>query len=190
MIIRWFYMLGAMALVICVATTIALAATPTIESTPIPTPPKPDFSSMNFNLGSWTCSTQSGRRPGPYITNAVTTMDPTGYWMVTKSITLKTSWAAAATGTDWVTWDSGASRWVDMNVSEFGQYDTTTSPGWTGNTMVWTDALFKPGNDVIAVTPMTTTKVSDIKITQHNTFQERSSGKWINVDTVCNKSLY
>lgn len=190
MIVRWFHMLGAMALVVCAATTIALAdSTPKIESTPIPNPPKPDFSSMNFNLGSWTCSSQSSRRPAPYITHSVTTIDPTGYWMVTKSTTAKTSWAPETRSTDWVTWDSDANRWADMNLGDYGAYDTTTSPGWTGNAMVWTDVLFKPGKDVVAVTPMTSTKVSNTKITQHSTFKERGSGRWISVDAVCNKGM-
>ncbi len=190
MTVRWFNMFGALAVVVCAATTIALAASsPKIESTPIPAPGKPDFSSMNFSLGTWMCSTKSARRPGPYITTSVTTMDPTGYFMVTKSTTAKTSWAPKAGATDWVTWDSDTKRWVDINVGDFGAYDASTSPGWTGNTMVWTDALFKPGMDVVAVTPLINTKVSDTKLTSHTTFKERSSGRWVSVDTVCNKTM-
>lgn len=190
MIVRWFHMFGALALVVCAATTISLAASsPKVESTPIPNPPKPDFSSMNFSLGTWTCSTKSARRPGPYITTSVTTVDPSGYWMVTKSTTAKTSWAPAAKATDWVTYDADGHRWVDVNVGDYGAYDTTTSPGWQGNTMIWTDALFKPGADVMAVTPTTTTKVSDSKTTTHTTFQETKSHRWISVDSVCNKTM-
>lgn len=190
MIVRWFNVLGATVIAVCMATSIALAAnTPDIESTPIPTPPKPDFSSMNFNLGSWTCSTQSARRPAPYITTIVTTMDPSGYWMVSKSTTAKSAWAPMARTTDWITWDADTHRWIDLTVGDYGAYGTQTSPGWVGNSMTWTDMLFKPGADVIAVTPVTTTKVSDSNLTQHSTFRERSSGKWIAVDTTCTKSM-
>ena len=49
------------------------AATPAyapaqVESTPIPAPTKPNFSSVQFMIGSWTCSTKSARRPAPYVT--------------------------------------------------------------------------------------------------------------------------
>lgn len=189
MSVRWLSMLGGLALAVITVGSIALAAsTPTIESTPVPRPATPDFSSMNFMMGSWTCSTKSARRPAPYITTSVTTMDPSGYWMVTKSVQKPMSWFPyPSQGTDVVTYDSDTKRWVDVYTGDFGGYGVTTSPGWNGDTMVWTDALFKPGMDVIAQTPTTLTKVSDTKTTAHNTFQEKSSGKWISVDTVCNK---
>ncbi|MDQ6770654.1 MAG: hypothetical protein M3Z54_11790 [Gemmatimonadota bacterium] len=189
MTVRWFHMLGALALVVCATTANALAASsPTIESTPIPNPAKPNFSAMNFQLGTWTCSSQSSRRPAPYITTSVTTIDPSGYWMVTKSETAKTSWAPAALATDWVTYDADTHRWVDINTGDYGGYGATTSPGWNGNTIVWTDPLFKAGMDAMAVTPTTTTKDSDTKTTSHTTFQEKNSGRWISVDTVCTKN--
>lgn len=191
MTVRWFHVLCALVLVIIAATSLALAAaSPTVEKTPVPKPPKPDFSSMNFGLGSWTCSTKSARRPGPYITTSVTTVDPTGYWMVTKSTQQKTAWFPYSTqGTDYVTYDDATKRWVDVFTGDLGGYGVTTSSGWTGNTIVWTDALFKPGNDVIGETPTTTTKVSDTKTTTHTTFREKSSGRWISVDTLCNKTM-
>jgi hypothetical protein len=162
------------------------AATPGIETTPIPLPPKPDWSSMKFLAGTWQCSTQSSRRPGPYHSTIVTMMDPTGYWMVQKSATPKVAWATALNSVDEITYDNDQHRWVDVYTDDQGNYGVTFSPGWSGNTMVWKDPLFAPGPDVIATSPLTVTKVSDAKQTAHSSFTEKS-GRVNTVDTVCTK---
>src|SRR5579864_2797997 len=114
--LRFFSIFSALGLAIVAAATIAFAATsPTIESTPIPGPPKPDFSAMKFLLGNWTCSTKSSRRPSAYTTTSTASIDPTGYWMVTKSVQHKTSWVPQdLSATDMATYDSDAHRWVDV----------------------------------------------------------------------------
>jgi len=162
------------------------AATPGPETTPIPVPPKPDWSSMKFLVGTWECSTQSSRRPGPYTATVVTTLDATGYWMDSKTVTAKVSWALGATSVDQVTYDSDQHRWVDVYTDTQGNYDVTFSPGWSGNTMVWKDALFAPGPDVVATSPLTVTKVNDTKQTSHSSFTEKS-GRKNTVDQVCTK---
>lgn len=191
MTLRPFYALISIAVVLAAAGSIALAATtPTTESTPVPKPPKPDFSSMSWLVGTWNCSFKSARRPSAVTFTQVTTLDPAGYWMITKSNSKGTAWFPwPATTTDMITHDSDPKRWVDILTGDFGAYDASSSPGWNGNTIVWTDNMFKPSSDVMAVTPTTQTKVSNAKWTSHTTFQERSSGKWISVDTVCNKSM-
>jgi len=51
MTFRWYRALFGIAVALAAVGSIALAATtPTMESTPVPKPPKPDFSSM-----SWAC---------------------------------------------------------------------------------------------------------------------------------------
>lgn len=191
MTFRWFRTLVAMAVALAAAGSIALAATtPTIESTPVPKPPKPNFSSMSWLVGTWNCSFKSSRRPSPVIFTQATSMDPTGYWMITKSSSKGSSWFPwPSNSNDWVTHDSDPKRWVDIMTGDFGAYDASSSPGWNGNTIVWTDNMFKPSSDVMAVTPITQTKLSNRKWTSHTTFQERSSGRWISVDTACNKSM-
>lgn len=190
MSVRWFSILGGLALATITAGSIALAASsPTIESTPAPKPAKPDFSAMMFLNGSWTCSTKSARRPAPYITTNTTSIDPSGYWQVTKSTVKAMAWFPYPTqGTDWVTYDSSTNRWVDVFQGDFGGYGVSTSPGWSGDSSTWTDALFKPGTDIIAEKPVVTTKNSATKTTSISSFQEKSSGRWIDVTTVCTKS--
>ena len=179
------FALGLFALLALGSNSLAATA-PGVESTPVPVTKKPDFSSMKFALGIWTCSTQSARRPGPYTSTGTSSIDPTGYWIVTDTATAKTSWAQAIVSVDKITYDPDQHRWVDVYTDDQGGYDVTYSPGWTGNTMVWTDALFTPGPDIIAASPLTNTKVSDAKMTSHSTFKEKS-GRTIAVDSVCTK---
>ena len=118
----------------------------------------------------------------------VTKADGSGYWLVTTSVLGKTSWIPNDIhSTDKITYDNDTHRWVDVYTDDTGGYDVTTSPGWTGNTMVWTDRLFTPTNDVSAQSPTTVTKVSDTKTTSHSTFKETKSGRTITFDVVCTK---
>jgi hypothetical protein len=189
MTVRWFHMSAAFALAGLAAGSIALAA-PKMQSTPVPQPPKPDFSSMSWMVGTWNCSFRSSRRPAAISSTSVVSMDPTGFWMITKTSTKPASYFPYASQmTDWTTYDRDTSRWVDLATGSFGAYSVSTSPGWSGNTITWTDALFKPTSDVMAETPTVNTKVSASKWTSHYTFQERSDKQWVTVNTACTKSM-
>lgn len=185
---RLFCVLSLLALGIVAAniTTAIGATSPKVETTPIPAPPKPDFSSMRFMLGTWTCSTKSSRRPAAYITTLDSSIDPTGYWIVQKSVNHKTAWSPELGGTDMITYDSAAHRWVDIYTGDWAGYNVSTSPGWHGNTIVWTDAVISPTANVASTTPTTVTKVSNSKRTARNTFRE-SGGRVVTVDATCDK---
>jgi hypothetical protein len=176
----------AASLALGVSALAAPAPTPGVETTPIPTNAKPDWSSMKFNLGSWTCVSRSSRRSAPFTSTASTSMDMTGYWMITKTHTAALSWAPEVDSVDQITYDPIQHRWVDVYTDNGGNYDVSFSPGWKGNTMVWTDALFAPGPDIIAASPATLTKVSDTKTTTHSTFTEKS-GNVRTLDVTCTK---
>jgi hypothetical protein len=62
-----------------------------IESTPIPAPVKPNFSSLSFMVGTWTCKSKSSRRPAAFTTISTYSLDPTGYWISETSTTPKTA---------------------------------------------------------------------------------------------------
>jgi hypothetical protein len=82
-----------------------------VESTPIPAPVKPNFSSLSFMAGSWTCTSKSSRRPRAFTTVSTYTLDPTGYWMNETSTTPKTSWVPTTLRTwDKITYDPDAKR--------------------------------------------------------------------------------
>src|SRR5579862_1069696 len=153
--------------------TVAVAAAPKIETTPVPAAAKPDFSKIAFMTGSWTCSIMSSRRPGPYTVTSTTTMSPDGYWMVTQSTVHKASWIPNSFKTeDKMTYDTSTNRWVDITTGDGGAYDVTTSPGWNGNAIVWTDAIYPKTNATATNNPTTVTKVSDTKTTATNSFIE------------------
>jgi hypothetical protein len=165
-----------------------LAQSPQVETTPIPQPGKPDFSSMSFLVGTWNCSVMSSRRPGPYTVTATTTMSPNGYWMLTRSTIHKASWIPTEFVTeDRVTNDGSTSRWVDINTDELGGYDLSTSPGWTGNNLVWTDVAYPKTDATATNNPTTETKVSDTQWTSQQSFTE-PSGRVVTVKTNCTKS--
>jgi hypothetical protein len=171
----------------------AVAALPTyapaqVESTPIPAPGKPNFSSMQFLVGSWTCSTKSARRPAPYVTSVTYALDPTGYWLNQTSTTSATSWISRKLTTwDKITYDSDTKRWVDVLYGDGGAYGLSFSSGWNGDKMTWHDVSFAPGPDISAQTDITNTKVSATKMTSSSSFTETKTGRKVSVVGVCTK---
>jgi hypothetical protein len=169
------------------AMTGSVAFAQTMETTPIPKPAKPDFSSMEFMVGTWSCSTKSGRRPTPYLSTTTYTLDPTGFWLIGKSESKGVPWFPyPSAGTDWITYDADTSRWIDVNVSDFGGYDLSSSKGWKRNVMVWHDLAAAPGKDVKSSTDTVNTKVSATKMTAVNTFTT-VKGKAVSLATTCTK---
>jgi hypothetical protein len=159
-----------------------------VESTPIPAPKKPNFSSMQFMIGTWTCSTKSARRPTAYVTTSTYTMDPSGWWINETSTTNPTKWIPIKlTSYDKVTYDSDTHRWVDLSYGPANGYGLTFASGWNGNKIVWHDAAFAAGADVSSVTDNTVTKVSDTKITSSSSFTETKTGRHVGVTGVCTK---
>ncbi|MBV9717902.1 MAG: hypothetical protein JOZ77_01165 [Candidatus Eremiobacteraeota bacterium] len=159
-----------------------------VESTPIPTPKKPNFSSMNYLIGTWTCSTKSARRPAAYVTTSTYSADPTGYWINETSTTKATSWIGTSLiGWDKITYDSDTHRWVDLDYGQGGTYSLAFSRGWNGNKMVWHDVSFAAGPDIASQTDNIVTKVSDTKQTSSSSFTEAKTGRVVSVTGVCTK---
>jgi hypothetical protein len=171
---------------LAVCSTAVLAQT--MEATPIPSPPKPNFAPMKYFLGAWSCSSKSSRRPTPQLSTSVVTLDPGGRWMIEKSVNHATSWFPYTVDeVDQFTYDGDAKRWVDVETDTLGGYDLSATKGWTGNALVWTDISFAPGKDVASETTFTITKNSATKFTGTNAFTT-TKGRTVNVETVCTKS--
>lgn len=159
-----------------------------VESTPIPTPKKPNFSSMNFLVGTWTCSTKSARRPAAYITTSTYTMDPSGYWLIQTSTTNPTKWISTRlTTTDRITYDPDTHRWVDVTYGDGGTYGLSFSSGWSGNKMSWHDVSFAPGPDIKSQTDNVVTKISNTKTSSSSSFTETKTGRVVSVAGICTK---
>jgi hypothetical protein len=176
-----------------VAAVFSVAAIPAyalaqVETTPIPAPAKPNFSSMSFLIGTWTCSTKSARRPSAYLTTSTYTMDPTGYWISETSTVAKTKWISARLTTmDKITYDSDTHRWVDVTLGPLNGYALAFSSGWNGDTMSWHDVSFMAGPDIASQTDNVVTKVSNTKMTSSSSFTETKSGRRVAVTGVCTK---
>jgi len=166
------------------------AAFAQVETTPIPRVPKPDFSSMKFLVGTWNCSETNTRRASAYGSTVTYSMDPSGYWLDTKTRNHATSWDRYPTvGTDKTTYDAANSRWVDMGVDDEGNYTISTSSGWKGNTIVWQPQSLTSvsSGNVVSSGAQTNTKVNARKYTYTSSFKE-SGGRTISVKGTCNKT--
>jgi len=160
-----------------------------VESTPVPAPQKPDFSSLSYMVGTWTCKSKSSRRPAAFTTISTYSLDPTGYWMNETSTTPKTTWVPTPLRTwDKITYDPDAKRWADVSYGDGGAYGLSYSQGWNGNQIVWHDVSFAPGPNINSQTDITTTKVSATKTTSSSSFTETKTGRRVMVTTTCLKS--
>lgn len=162
-----------------------IAQTVNVEKTPIPRDRKPDFSTMNFLVGTWSCSVLSSRRPKPFHTTAATSLSADGYWLITKTVTESVPWnPITITNDERVTYDPTTSRWIDLNTDDYGAYDVSTSPGWNGSTIEWTEAVYPRLHGAATLHPRTMTKFSDTRTQMVQRFEE-ASGKVVTVTTDC-----
>lgn len=178
-------LLGAVLLL--AATTPAYAQ---VESTPIPAPAKPNFSSMQYMIGTWTCSIKSARRPAAYVVTTTYTVDPNGWYIDETSVTSPMKWFATQTKSttyDKITYDPTTHRWVDVLYDNQGGYGLSFASGWNGNKITWHDVSFAPSSDIKSQTDSTTTKVSNAKMTAYSTFTEAKTGRVVAVTTTCTK---
>jgi hypothetical protein len=173
---------------LALAALLPASAIAQIESTPIPAVAKPNFSSMDFLIGTWTCSTKSSRRPAPYVTVSTYSMDSSGYWINETSTTKPTAWVPnGLTIDDKITYDPDTKRWADVLSGDQGAYGLLFSTGWNGNRIVWHDAGFAPTADISSQTSTTTTKASATKTVSTSSFTEGKTGRRVSVVATCNK---
>lgn len=165
----------------------AFAATPNVEGTPVPTPPRPDFSTMKFLIGTWECTDLSSRRPGPFQTTEVYSMDPSGYWMIRQTTIHTASWIPAEVRSETkYTWDRTAKRWVRITTGDRGGYAVATAPMPVGNKKTYTYVIQTKVPDVASYEPEVYTIVSDTKKVLTTSFTE-TSGRVVNVKETCTK---
>ena len=121
--------------------------------------PKPDFSSLAFFNGNWTCTRT--KSPNPKRVGStyrfMAALDPSGYWQTYRVV-------EGDVATDGhLTYDATAKAWTFLYVSSTGDYGVATSPGWTGTTMVYKDVLNGGGAPLGS---STFTKTSDTALTR------------------------
>lgn len=167
---------------------VALAQGAKVEGTPVPTPPKPDLSSMKFLIGTWTCSDLSSRRPGPFTTTEVYSMDPSGYWVVRDDTIHTASWIPREVHSQTkYTWDAGSDKWIRITTGDGGQFAIATAPMPTGSEKTYTYTLQSSASGIASYAPEVYNKVSNTKKTMKTSFTEKS-GRLVNVTETCTKS--
>jgi hypothetical protein len=166
----------------------AASAAPGVEGTPAPIPPKPNWSSMNFLIGTWTCTDLSSRRPGPFTTTQVYTMDPSGYWMMREDTIHTASWIKTEVHTHYkYTWDTYAHRWVRIGTGDFGGYSVATAPMPVGKMKTYTFVIQAKSPDVSWYAPEVYTVVGTTKKMMTTSFRE-NGGRVVNVKETCIKN--
>lgn len=178
----------AFAIVVLAMSAGGVHAAPMVEGTPVPFAPKPDFSQMQFLIGTWTCVDRSSRRPGPFTITEVYSMDPTGYFINRTETTHKASWIQREIrGQSRYTYDARANRWVRLSTSEVGGYAVATAPGGSGLHRIFTYVIQRKTPDIASYAPEVYTKISDTKKTMTSSFTE-TNGRVVRVQETCTKS--
>lgn len=180
--------LAVLTLLVIAGGTAALAAAPKVEGTPVPMRPKPDFSTMQFLVGTWSCVDMSSRRPGPFNTTEVYSMDPTGYWMIRETTTHKASWIHREFQSETkYTYDAAAKQWVRIVTGDQGGYSVATAPMPTGSKKIYTFIIQTKAPDIASYAPEVYTKTSNTKKMMTTSFTE-TSGRVVNVKETCTKA--
>lgn len=180
--------LGALAAFSFASGAVVFGAEMKVEGTPVPVAAKPDFSSMKFLIGTWTCSDLSSRRPGPFTITEVYSMDPTGYWILRDDTTHKASWIPRDFHDQTrYTYDSRAKQWIRITAGDRGNYAVATAPMPVAGKKTYTYVIQTKAPDIASYEPEVFTKVSDTKKTMTTSFTE-TSGRVVNVKETCTKS--
>ncbi len=179
---------GTLVLLLLASGVSALAAGTTVEGTPVPARPKPDLSTMNFLVGTWTCSDLSSRRPGPFTITEVYSMDPGGYWLIRDDTTHTASWIPRELKSESrYTYDGSAKRWVRISTGDNGTYAVATAPNAVGNKKTYTYVLQTKAPGIASYAPEVYVKESDTKKTMTTSFTE-TGGRVVTVKETCTKS--
>jgi hypothetical protein len=180
--------LAALAFAYASTSGAVFAANPQIEGTPVPLPPKPDFSSMMFLMGTWQCSDLSSRRPGPFQITQVYSLDPSGYWIIRDDTIHKASWIPTEIHSQTrFTYDTYAKRWVRIATGGFGGYAVSSAPAHVGNVRTYTYLIQSKAPDIASYAPEVHVKESDTKKSWTSSFTE-TNGRIVHVKETCTKS--
>ena len=154
--------------------------------------PKPaaEMSQVKYFAGSWSCSGDAPAGPfGPaHKTKSSLALksDLDGFWYSGMMTEMKTaSNTQPVKGMLHVGYEPAGKQYVMVWVDNFGSWSTEMSPGWQGDTMVWTGDTMAMGEKAGARD--TFVKKSDSEFTHK--FELNMKGQWATiVDETCKKA--
>lgn len=119
-------------------------AAPASAPTPVPVT-RPDFSSMKYFLGTWTCHQMLRGKNRPDTSTTAIGLD--GAYMVSHDTAPAfDKYRTQAIYTDgYTTYNAAKHNWVTFTMDSFGGYSVSTSPGWNGNTLTTTLVMTQDG---------------------------------------------
>jgi hypothetical protein len=169
-----------LAIGLCSAPVVSAAQVTAAAPTPVPVP-HPDFSPMNFLLGSWTC-TQPLRGKTRSETD-VYTMSSDGMWMVDAATSppFDEYRTVAQNGMTYMTYDPTVNQWVTVNHDNLGGYGIESTSGWQGNTASWSGKGIDGSTFADVITKVSATETSDASTTTD------PKGQVTNVTITCKK---
>ncbi len=153
--------------------------------------PKPaaEMSQIKYYAGSWACSGDAPASPfGPAHkteSSLVLNSDLDGFWysgMLTEKKTASNT--QPVRGMAHLGYDAAAKQFVMVWVDNFGSWANELSPGWQGDTMVWTGDMVVGEKTTARDTYV---KKSDTEFTHK--FELKMKGQWgLIVDETCKKA--
>ena len=152
--------------------------------------PAPEMSQVKYIAGSWSCSGDAPAGPfGPaHKTKSSLALksDLDGFWYNGMMTEMKTaSNTQPVKGMLHVGYEPAGKQYVMVWVDNFGNWSTEMSPGWQGDTMVWTGDMMAMGEKAGARD--TFVKKSDTEFTHK--FELNMKGQWGTiVDETCKKA--
>ncbi len=161
----------------------AQAQTPAAKPTPVPYV-TPDFGSMKFFVGTWTCHGQVRGSDRP--NTIVYTLSSDNQWLrYHDNAPVFDAYRTRPIVTDGgITFDATAHKWVDVSTDDFGNYGITISDGWNGNQIVWRDAT--PLSTVMNASN-SITKTSDTELQYVRLSTDKKTHKTQRITSRCTK---
>ena len=174
-------------------TTVSAAVLLLVASSALAQPapkPAPEMSQLKYYAGSWTCTGDAPAGPfGPAHktqSSLVLKSDLDGFWYNGPLTETKTaSNTQPVKGMAHLGYEPKGKQFVMVWVDNFGSWATEMSPGWQGDTMVWTGDMMVMGDKLGARD--TYVKKSDTEFTHK--FDLNMKGQWaLMVEETCKKA--
>jgi hypothetical protein len=175
--------LGCALLAIGLFSTPVVSVAQTTAAAPTPVPmSRPDFTPMNFLIGSWTC-TQPLRGKTRSETD-VYALSSDGTWIVDTSTSppFDQYRTVPQNGMTYLTYDPTIKQWVSVYYDNLGGYALESTPGWQGNIASWSGKGLDGTTFADVITKVSNTQTSDVQTITD------PKGNVTNVTIACTKS--
>lgn len=137
---------------------------------------------MNFYVGTWSCTQPLRGKTRPETD--VYSMSNDGMWLVDQSTAppFDQYRTVPQNGMTYLSYDPTVKQWVSTGIDSLGGYGTQSSPGWQGNTIMWSGKGLDGSTFTDEITKVSATQTTD------NSTTTDPQGKVTKVTITCTKS--